>query len=295
MTRKIVISLIAIVALGTLAACSEDEQFEPSIFDTASPARTELDTWIYTNYTLPHNIKIDYKWEYIESDLSRNLTPPKEDQVEGIVKMLKKVWIEPYIEIAGLDFFNSLTPKQISLIGSEAWNSTGSRTVGTAEGGRKIVLYEVDHFNTANKDRLVRYMKTIHHEFSHICNQVKNYDPEFEQIAIDGYRGADWINESDQVSYNKGFITPYATASPNEDFAEMVGIMLTHTYAEWNNILNTKPTAESGGREILRQKEEMVVNYYKSVWGFDIFKLQEELEIAVNGYISNPSASSASY
>jgi substrate import-associated zinc metallohydrolase lipoprotein len=292
MIRKIFISLIAVVALGALAACSEDEKFDSSIFDTTPPARTGLDTWIVTNYTLPHNIEIDYKWQYIESDLSRNLTPPKEDQVEGIVKMLKKVWIEPYIKIAGLDFFNSLTPKQLFLIGSEAWNSGGTRTVGTAEGGRKIVLYEVDHFDTANKTRLVRYMKTIHHEFTHICNQVRHYDPDFEKIATDGYRGADWSSESDQVSYDKGFITPYATSSPNEDFAEMVGIMLTHTYAEWNDILDNKPTTVVG-KETLRKKEEMVVNYYKSVWGFDIFELQEELEIAVNGYISNPLASSA--
>jgi substrate import-associated zinc metallohydrolase lipoprotein len=185
--------------------------------------------------------------------------------------MLKTVWIDPYIRIAGLDFFNSLTPKQLLLVGSEAWNSS-TRTVGTAEGGRKIVLYEIDHFDTTNRTRLIRYMKTIHHEFTHICNQTKRYDPDFEKIATDGYRGADWHNESDQVSYDKGFITPYATASPAEDFAEMVGVMLTHTYAEWNDILDNKPTTVVG-KETLRKKETMVLNYYKDVWGFDILEL----------------------
>ena len=43
------------------AACSE-EDFEPSIFSTTTEeGMTELDQWIYENYTKPYNIEILYR------------------------------------------------------------------------------------------------------------------------------------------------------------------------------------------------------------------------------------------
>ena len=284
MIRKILLGLVAVCAL-CLTACSEDENFGPTIFDTSSPSRTALETWILENLTKPHNIEVIYRWNYMESDMSRNLTPPLEDKAEGFIKVIKKIWPEPYVQIAGIDFFNSLTPKQIFLVGSEAYNSSGTVTLGTAESGRKVVIYDVNSFNQSNKTRLVRYMKTIHHEFTHICNQTQRFDPAYEKISPEGYR-SDWNNVSQQQAYDAGFITPYACDAPNEDFAEMVAVLLTNTYASWRNMVDNGPTTDSG-KASLKAKEEQVVAYYRGVWGFDIYALQAACEEAIDAAVNN--------
>jgi substrate import-associated zinc metallohydrolase lipoprotein len=267
-----------------MAACSEDEKFASSVFDTNPPARTELDNWIMDHLTKPYNIEIIYRWKYTESDLSRYITPAKEESVAQMVKIFNPVWTDPYVKIAGSEFFNRLCPKQLMLVGSSSYNSSGTLTLGTAEMGRKIVLYEVDEFDRKNKTRLKRYMKTIHHEFTHICNQVTRFDPSFELITAAGYR-TDWNNVTLANAYNFGFITQYAQASPTEDFAEMVGIMLTTSAEEWNNILDNQPNNQEA-KDALRAKEALVIKYYKEAWNFDIKELQAELEIAVDKFVN---------
>ena len=51
--------------------------------------------------------------------------------------------------------------------------------LGTAEGGKKITLYEVNSLDFENVDIEVLneyYFKTMHHEFAHILHQKRNYD-----------------------------------------------------------------------------------------------------------------------
>jgi substrate import-associated zinc metallohydrolase lipoprotein len=265
-----------------MTSCSE-EQLAPSTLDTTPPARTALDNWIMDNFTKPYNIEILYRWNYTESDLSRFLTPAREENVEGFIKILGRIWTTPYVTIAGIDFVNSTCPKQVMLVGCSAYNSNGTVTLGTAEKGRKVVLYEVDEFDRTNAERLKRYMKTVHHEYTHIQNHLRIFYPEYELITVEGYR-SDWNNVDLQVAYNNGFISKYAQDSPSEDFAEMVGIMLTNSAAEWAALLNMPVTDE--GKAALKAKEAMVIKYYKEVWGFDIVELQAELDRAIKQVVS---------
>ena len=52
----------------------------------------------------------------------------------------------PYVEEAGKVFYNKYSPKFFILSGSNEYNSEGSITLGTAEGGRKVILYGVNLF-----------------------------------------------------------------------------------------------------------------------------------------------------
>ena len=45
-----------------LAACQDNGIENESIFDTSSPKRTEFDTWILNNFTLPYNIDFQYHY-----------------------------------------------------------------------------------------------------------------------------------------------------------------------------------------------------------------------------------------
>ena len=296
MIRKIFI-LIAVVGLSCLwSSCAKEDEMGPSIFDTNPPPRTALDLWILQNLTIPYNINVDYRWKFIESDLTRNLTPPDEKMAEAFIKdILTKAWIEPYVDMAGIDFFNRSSPKQIYLVGSTAYNSTGTRTLGTASAGRKIVMYEINEYDKRNKYRIRQYMKTIHHEFTHIVNQTVDFDPEFELITPGAYR-SDWNNATERWCRENGFISAYSSASPTEDFAEMTAIMLTTSISEWRAKIDLVPTAAEiadnlkttieKSRASLQRKEEIVVGYFKRVWNIDIYALQAKMEEAIEDIIN---------
>ena len=265
-----------------MSACSDDD-LGPSIFDPSTEELTELDLWMQANFTKPYNIEVLYKWLDIESDMAATLVPPTEDNAAGLADVLKKIWCLPYVNIAGNDFFCKLAPKQLMFIGSSRYNSDGTVTKGSAEGGRKIIIYEVNQFDRTNATRLKRYMKTIHHEFTHIANQTIEFPKEYELISP-GYV-EQWKNMKDQEAYDAGFISPYAMSEPSEDFAEMVGIMLSNSRAEWEVLLD-KPATQDG-KDKLQQKLEMVLNYYRDVWNVDLYALQEECEKAIYEVVNN--------
>ena len=66
----------------------------------------------------------------------------------------------------------------------------------------------------------------MHHEFAHILHQNVEYDAEFEKITPS--YSSSWMQMNDETARTKGFITAYASSSADEDFAEMVSIMLTN-------------------------------------------------------------------
>ena len=281
--KKIYTLLIAGAVLFGLASCSEDSLDCP-ITEIPEESTAEIDQWIFSNITKPHNIEVIYKWVDAETDLGKNLVPPQEDQVIPFLDVLKRVWIDVYIDVAGLDYFNTLTPKQLLLIGSANYNSDGTITQGTAEAGRKIVLYEVNDFTHTNKEKLRRFFHVIHHEFAHITHQTRMYDlTTFGNITPEGYR-SDWTNLSDQEALNSGFISPYSSLNPDEDFVEIIATMLTLTKAEFFSKIGM---ANEFGQVRLMQKVNFVVSYFQKEWGIDMWKFQEKMAEAIDEVVNS--------
>ena len=141
--KKYIFSLLLSVLLAFATACSDDD-LGPSIFDTSGDELTELDLWLQEKFVDPYNIEVIYKWKDVETSMGYNLTPPKEENAKGLANVLLNIWCEPYMEVGGATFFKSVSPKQLLFIGSSRYTSSGTVTKGTAEGGRKIVIFEVD-------------------------------------------------------------------------------------------------------------------------------------------------------
>jgi substrate import-associated zinc metallohydrolase lipoprotein len=81
-------------------------------------------------------------------------------------------------------------------------------------------------------------------------------------------------------------------SAPDEDFVEMISIMLTEGKAGFDKIVNSIPAGASqngitqaDAKAKLRKKEAMVVAYYKDVWGMDFYRLQSRVRAAVNDLI----------
>lgn len=263
--------------------------------------QTNIDKWLYDSLVKPYNIGVKYKWDQFEFDISRTLVPPSEDKVIPVWSVLKDVWIKPYIAEAGKVFFNKYSPKSFILAGSNSFNDDGSIILGTAEGGRKIVFYGVNKFRVkgmpgytpATDSSFVKtyFIQTMHHEFAHILHQNVLYPQDFKRVNPILFQGQNWINMATNQSRLDGFITPYASSGFDDDFAEMVAIMLIEGRVGFDNIVNgltgtsANGTTAANAKSYLRQKESIIVNYYKQVWDIDFYSLQTRCRTALNQYL----------
>ena len=121
-----------------------------------------------------------------------------------MAQIIKYVWLEAYDEIAGINFMRTYVPKQILFVGSAAYDAdTQTSTLGTAEGGLKVILYNINTIENNIDDPEVLnayYFHTMHHEFSHILHQTKPYSTDFEKITPSEYVGAQWNEQADSTA-----------------------------------------------------------------------------------------------
>ncbi len=256
---------------------------------------TPIDKWIFDTLTVPFNISVKYRWDQSELELNKSLTPPDESKIIPVLSAVKKVWIDTYIAEAGANFMKTLIPKFFVLVGSASWNTDGSITLGTAEGGRQITLYVLNDFRIkgmpgyqlSDSTNIKQMFHTIEHEFGHILHQTVLYPAEFKTIGV-GFYTANWNNVTDQQAHSEGFISAYAMSAPDEDFVEMISIMLTEGKAGFDYLVNSIPpgttmdgVTQAQAQSRLRQKEAIVVNYFKDVWGINFYSLQTRVRTQV--------------
>ncbi len=263
--------------------------------------KTTIDQWLLDTLTTPYNISVKYKWDFgeLQDDFNKNLVPPKEEKVIPIMSAIRRAWINPYIVEAGLPFFKNISPKFFILVGSPAYVN-GAIKLGTAEGGRKVTLYDVNNFRTKGMAgytlndtvNVKQVFATIHHEFAHILDQNIKVPVEFSQSSASSYT-SDWLNVSNEDARNDGFISPYGNSKKEEDWAEMVSLMIVNGRAWFDNYVNginytgTTPngTTASEAKARLRQKEAVVVSYFKQTWNIDFYSLQARSRAAITALL----------
>jgi substrate import-associated zinc metallohydrolase lipoprotein len=295
--------LITIIAGVTLVSCKEEPIGE--IDDIPGLGGDEwvsgpVDQWIRDSLTVPYNISAKYKWDQFEfGDVTKTLVPPDEALVVPLLSTIKKAWTQPYVQEAGKVFYNKYSPKFFILSGSNQFNQDGSLVLGTAEGGRKVVLFGVNLFkvkgmagyNAAEDSAFVKewFLKTIHHEFGHILHQTVLYPVEFKNVSQSLYQGGNWINWSNAEANRDGFVTNYSSLNFDEDFVEMIAVMLTEGKVGFDKIVNAIPegtsprgTTKAQAQAALRQKEAIVVAYYKNTWNIDFYALQRRVRGSMN-------------
>ncbi len=284
MKRNLLIltGLFAFLFMG----CTEDEELNScrdgidEVFETPV---TETDIWIHKNLGIPYNVDVIYRWDDEESDYGKNLVPPYEKNVVPFLTILKKLFIDAYIEQAGEEFAKKMLPKQYILVGSESYNASGTVTQGTAEGGRKVVLYGINDMKTP--ERLLRIIHVIHHEFGHILHQTKPFSEDFQKITKSGYTST-WYNTATlKDALDKGFISKYAQSGPSDDFVEMLSYYVTLTQEQWEKRLSVIETKQ--GKKALEQKLEILRFYLKNQWGIDLDKFRDDLSATIKKEMEN--------
>ncbi|MBO9593767.1 MAG: hypothetical protein J7599_12750 [Niabella sp.] len=238
-----------------------------------------IDKWLMDSLTNPYNIQTVYRFERNLTDYSLDIAPVDLGKVLPTMQAVRRIFLTPYGKVAGETFIKKMTPKQFVLYGSPSYNSNGSITLGTADGGRRVVLYELNNINFSNGEQVRRKIRTIHHEFTHILNQNILIPPDFEQVTKADY-DADWTNSAntDSVAKSLGFVSRYSRSDYKEDFAEMVAHLLVEGQVWFNNYVNT---ASLEAKTKLQNKERLVKNYLKTYFNIDFNELQAEVQKAL--------------
>ena len=293
MKMKLHICILALsVAALAAVSCGKEKLDSKSVIQDSTVEMNEFDYWLEANYLTPYNIDFVYRYRLNESDLGFVTIPADYQSSVIYAHLVKYLCIDTYDEVAGISFTRSFFPKMFFLIGEWEYRNTGSIVLGTAEGGKKIMLsgvnYLADLFTERTGEALADaintyYIKTIHHEFTHIINQTKDFPETFKGITASTYV-SDACFDTDEYWLGRGYITAYSQSEPREDFAELLSEYITHTPLWWDEQLATaaEHTAEvrkkdplaTAGDEIITAKIGVVRDYMLTTWGIDIDELR---------------------
>ena len=294
--KKNIIFTLMLAACGlTFVSCSEDDLSSESIITADKVEKTPLDYWLDANFVEPFNIAVKYRYEYNETNNSYYTVPARYDDAVLMAHILKYCCVDAYVDVAGLDFTRRYFPKLFYLEGEWHYRNNGTFELGTAEGGRKIFLMGLNYLSGYYSDVETLnyyYMKTIHHEFTHILHQTVEFSAAYQLITPDN-KTDKWSNPEFKDYLVRGFISDYAQSNYHEDFAEMVSIYVTKSAEEWEALLaEAAGTAKDPkpGRDLIEQKLNIMRAYMSDQWGIDIDKLratilQREADVA-NGKVN---------
>lgn len=251
-------------------------------------AKGTLDKWLEDNFLNPYNMEILYRFDRYQAKIDKEIAPVKEGKVQPIMEGVQQIFIQPYLDVSSKAFLLPILPKEIALFGTGEY-SDNQITLGTADAGRQINLYEVNDYDRNNVVSVMgtperpAAFHTMHHEFAHILHQNVPVPPGYEEISSN-YVGSSWVGSGNSAATAKslGFITRYARNNKDEDFAEMIATLLVAGQDQFDAYVNTAtdPTAITK----LRKKEQIVVDYFKAAHGLDFRKLQAKVRTAIETY-----------
>jgi len=278
MKRYIYTVLSAAAVMLALAGCRNEELDPVSVIVIDQYEQNDFDRWLEANFVNPYNIDFDYRYQMKESDLNYYTVPADMDCSIMMAHLVKYLCVDTYDEVAGADFTRGYFPKMFFLIGEWEYRNNGTYILGTAEGGKKILLSGLNYLPTIlakGADYLNHYyIKTIHHEFTHILNQTKEYPADFQLITGSGYVADSWSESPYNSEYLKnGYISSYAQHSPGEDFAEMLSIYVTNPQSYWDEQLS----GAGDSAKYITEKLDAVRAYMSESWGIDIDVLRKTI------------------
>ena len=278
MKRHFLQIAVILAALAT-TACVKDTLSENSVIRVSETKQNDFDKWLEANFLLPYNIDFKYRFEMNESDMNYFTIPADYEYSIVMAHLVKYLCIETYDEVAGITFTRSYFPKMFFLTGEWEYRNNGTIILGTAEGGKKIFLAGVnlleetltkgygDYAGNPTESLNHYFIKTIHHEFTHILNQTIDYPVDFAMITGTGYVADSWSDAPYNTEFlSRGFITDYSQHSDTEDFAEMLSEYITHSPEWWAGQI-----AKAGEKgSLIEAKLDIVRSYMQDSFNIDI-------------------------
>lgn len=278
-----------VTASTFLVSCAKESLDDTSVVKDSQRTKTPFDKWLDAHFVQPYNIDLKYRLNDSETDFTYTLAPADVDNSIKLAHIVLHAWLQAYDEVAGMDFTRKMAPKVIQFVGSVAWQTDNSAIMGQAEDGMKVTFFGVNRLKLTSAFLNENYFQSMHHEFTHILAQSKDFDTDFQLISEGQYEPANWYSSGRTETYalQRGFLSNYAMSEYNEDFAETLAFYLIYTPAEWtakmkiadsDEKLDNGETAHHNGSDIIARKLAMVRSYMLSAWDIDIDQLRSVVQ-----------------
>jgi substrate import-associated zinc metallohydrolase lipoprotein len=268
------------------SGCYQEEDLHVPVKGGGNVIKNEIDQYINEHFTHEFGVAIRYRFVDRYVSPTQRVTPPRLEVVMPMLDFIDEFWIAPYLAVEnGETFFRNHVPAEIILLGGLIYNDDGTVILGTADAGAKITFTDVNSIDIDNEDWLLLQLNTVYHEFAHIVHQKYKLPNAFETISPQGYTSAGaWFTLTDEEALQRGFVSPYATSSPNEDFAETVAFYLFDANF-YENFINAEtncntPDCEkrNEGRVLITQKLNAILAHYEKVTGVKLEDVREEVQ-----------------
>ena len=290
MKKSFITIIIAMATALAFSSCNKQEELNPESIITVDKVQyTPFDLWLQKNYVDTYNIQFKYRYETIEADYNYYTVPANYQNSIILAHLVKYLCLEAYDAAGGIEFTRANFPKLIFCIGDYEYKNNGTIVLGTAEGGRKILLTGVNYLTQYVKDadQLNHfYFKTMHHEFTHILNQTKDMPTSYQFVTPADYVADEWNSAPFNVSsaedgtgyLQKGFISAYSQNAYTEDFAEILSMYVCYPDSQWNAWLQEADSYDCHGSELINAKLDLVKTYMKDSWGIDLDRLHRTVQ-----------------
>jgi len=284
MTRNIIIILLGLLLLTP--GCYQEEELNVPVKQGPDVIINELDKYIDENFIQEFGMAIRYRFVDRYVSPTQRVTPPRLEVVMSMLGFIEDFWIGPYLAVEnGETFFRKHVPAEIVLLGGLIYNDDGTVILGTADAGAQITFTDVNSIDLDDDNWVLQQLQTVYHEFAHIVHQKYKLPNAFEAISPQGYTGAGaWFTLTREEALQRGFVSPYATSSPNEDFAETVAYFLFDANFNENFIEEetgcVTPDCEkrNEGRILIKQKLNSILAHYEKVTGVKLENVRIEVQ-----------------
>ncbi|MGD1891193.1 MAG: substrate import-associated zinc metallohydrolase lipoprotein [Cyclobacteriaceae bacterium] len=283
MMSRLISSLFCLSLVFASSCYTEDPVDIP--VNQVEPSTDEIDQFIQTEFVDKYGVAVRYRFVDRYVDPTRRVAPPRRELVQPILDFLLEYWIEPFLEVPnGEQFFKDHVPAEIVLIGSFIFNDDGTVVLGTADSGARITLTEVNNIDETDPVWVSRQLGTIFHEFAHIIHQRYNLPANFQQISPQGYTSlGSWFTLTDDEALRRGYVSPYATSTFNEDYAETAAFILFDqdffdNYIEEENCTTPACQERNDGRVLIRQKFNTVIEHFRQNTGVDLLEVRARIQ-----------------
>ncbi|MDW3196865.1 MAG: putative zinc-binding metallopeptidase [Cytophagales bacterium] len=287
MMKNVAEKILMIAVLGlALSACYPTEELNVDVNEPDDGLDSELDIYIDQNFTQEYGMAIRYKFVDNYVSPTERVTPPRLEAVRPMLDFIEDFWINPYLEVPnGEEFFRNHVPAEIVFLGGLIFNNDGTVTLGTADAGAQITFTNVNAVDPTDLEWRDLQLRTVYHEFAHTVHQRYKLPNAFETFTATGYTSAGaWFTLNDQQALSRGFVSPYATSSPNEDFAETVAFFFFDPDFD-SNFIQLDPDCETedctitnDGRTSISIKLAAISDHYERVTGVSLESLREAVQ-----------------
>ena len=279
-----------IILLLGFIGCYPNEDLSVPETENEDLITNELDAYIDENFTQRYGMAIRYKFVDSHLEIGQRTTPPLLENVRPMLDFIQEFWIDPYLEVEnGEEFFINHVPAEVVLFGGLIFQGN-TVLLGIAESGARITLLDVNSVDPDNPSWVLFQLGTIYHEFAHVVHQRYKLPAGYETITPTGYTSAgSWFNITEEEALTRGFVSPYGSSSPNEDYAELLAAFLfdpdfeTNFMDEEDNCEDANCEGRNAGKAFIKEKLASISDHYERVTGVNL----EALRVATQSKINN--------